>query len=172
MISICDSLVRAAALEHFEHAVRNKESTYYVAGGGDNGDSAQHGRERALALADQDNRSYDGDSVERVGQRHQWSVQQGRNVADDFEADEAGQHKDKQRIDQVFAHEVLQFSSQFTVPSSQQNALPEIYPAATSAGSLKNSRTLAFTTSPARVTIVSRIISSCTLSCSLPSFTM
>ena len=43
---------------------------------------------------------------------------------------------------------------------------------AVSAGSLKNSRTRAFTTSPPLVIKVSRTISSCRFSCSLPSFTM
>src|ERR1019366_7821225 len=181
MISLSCLLARPAALEHLEHAVRNKKSAHHVAGGRDDGDRAQHRRERALALAHQHNRSHHRNGVESVRQRHQRSVQQGRNVADDLEAKEAGQHENEQRINQVVAHVFLQFSvlvspvltktawKTATLPSARS----EIHPLAdVSAGSLKNSRTLAFTISPPRVTIVSRMISSCRLSCSLPSFTM
>src|ERR1700677_481306 len=90
---------RTAGLEHFEHAVGDQESADYVAGGGDDGDEAEHGGERALALADQHNRADDGDGIEGVGERHEWRVQQGRNVADDLEADEAGQHEDEECVD-------------------------------------------------------------------------
>ncbi len=39
-----------------------------------------------------------------VGQRHQRSVQQRRDVADDFKSDESRQHENEQCIDQVGTH--------------------------------------------------------------------
>ena len=102
----------------------------------------KHRRQRALALAGQDDRAHDGDRVQRVGQRHQRRVQQRRNPPDHFEADERGQHEDVEAGDQVKLHR--------SAPSACRRV----------AGSAKNSRTRAFTTSPSRVSSVSRMISS------------
>jgi len=72
-------------------------------------------------------------------------------------------------------------SVRFANPCSAQDDNPSLmtthgmtihYPTLARAGILKNSRTRAFTTSPAFVIMVSRMISSCRFSCSLPSFTM
>src|SRR5580698_668418 len=101
---------RTAGLEHFEHAVGDEKSSDHVAGGGDDGDDSQDGREGALLFADQDDRADYGDGIESVGQRHQRSVEQRRDVADDFESDECRQHEDEQRVDQIGTHMLPQFS--------------------------------------------------------------
>src|SRR5579864_4115757 len=126
-----------AGLEHAEHAVGDEKSSNHIAGGGDDGDHAQDRRKRALLFADEDDGTDDGDGVEGVGERHQRRVEQGRDVADDFEADEGCEHEYEEGVDDVGRHGV---SSQFSVASTQI--------AGAKAGSLKNSRTRAFTISP------------------------
>ncbi len=95
---------RTAGFEHSQHAVGDEESADHVAGGGDDGDDPKHGCESALLLAHQDNCADDGDGVESVGQRHERRMQQGRDVADDFESDEGRQHEYEKRVDQVGTH--------------------------------------------------------------------
>src|SRR5579863_274190 len=102
-------LYRTAGLEHPQHAVGDQESADHVAGGGHNGDDAEDGRERALFLADQDNGADHGNRVERIGQRHERRMQQGRDVADDLESDKGRQHEYEKCVDQVGTHEVLLF---------------------------------------------------------------
>src|SRR5580700_3103804 len=97
-------LYRAAALEHFEHAVGDEKSADYVARGGDDGDHSQDSREGAFLFAHQNNCADDGYGIEGVGQRHEGSVQQWRHVADHFESDESRQHEDEQRVDQIGTH--------------------------------------------------------------------
>ena len=104
------------------------------------------------AASGQDDRADHRDRVERVGQRHQRRVQQGRDPPDHFEADECRQHEHVEAGDQVELHVVAPLG-----------------PAG--GGSAKNSRTRALTTSPPRVSRVSRMISSFRSSASLPSLT-
>src|SRR5260221_12151463 len=88
-------LSRTAGLEHPQHAVGDEEPADHIAGGSNDGDDAQDRRERALLFADQDNGADDRDGVESIGQRHERSMQQRRNVADDLESDEGRQHESK-----------------------------------------------------------------------------
>src|SRR5260370_13380381 len=96
----------------------------------------------------------DGDGVERVGQGHQGCVQQRGNAADDFKSDKRSQHENVEAGKQIQLHD---FASSFI--------------AADKAGRAKNSLTRSLTTSPPRVNIVSRTISSFMFNCSFPSFT-
>src|SRR5690242_9504515 len=90
-------------------------------------------------------------------------------MADHFKSNECRQHKYEQCINQVGTHRNPQLS---VAMASFCYASATLYdPAGASAGSLKNSRTRAFTISPPAVINVSRTISSCGFSCSLPSFT-
>src|SRR5215831_874699 len=100
-----------------------------------------------------DDRRDDDDGVESVGQGHQRSVQQRRNPLDQFESQEPCEDEHKKARDEISRHH------------------SSFYVLATRAGSEKNSRTRALTTSPSRVSSVSRTISSSRFSCSLPSLT-
>src|SRR5271166_1302269 len=97
-------------------------------------------------------------------------MQQRRHVADHFKSNKSRQHEYEQRIDQVGTHATPSLSSRFS--ACQPATHFGHHPAGASAGSLKNSRTRAFTISPPWVISVSRTISSCKFSCNLPSFTM
>jgi len=98
--------------------------------------------------------SHHGDGVERVRQGHQGGMEKGRNAAYDFKSDKRGQHENVEAGKEIQLHD---FAT--SLASSGKG------------GSEKNSRTRALTTSPPRVNIVSRTISSSIFSCSLPSFT-
>src|SRR5229473_4674257 len=76
------------------------------------------------------------------------------NAAYDLKSDKCGQHENVEAGKQVQLHD---FATSFD--------------SAGSAGSEKNSRTRALTTSPPRVSIVSRMISSSMFIWSFPSFT-
>src|SRR6266851_1587276 len=76
------------------------------------------------------------------------------NAAYDLKADKCGQHENVQAGKQIQLHD---FATSFD--------------SAGRAGSEKNSLTRGLTTSPPRVSIVSRTISSSKSSCSFPSFT-
>src|SRR6202158_1384519 len=93
-----------AGFEHSQHAVGDEESADHVAGGGHNGDDAENRRECALFLSYKNDGTHDGDGIERVGQRHQRSMQQRRNVADDFESNEGRQHENEKGVEQVGIH--------------------------------------------------------------------
>src|SRR5216684_3219737 len=93
-------LCRTAGLEHPQHAVGDEKSANYVARRSDDGNHPQNGRECALLFADQDNRTDDRDGIEGIRQRHEWRMQQRRNVADNFESDESRQHEYEKCIDQ------------------------------------------------------------------------
>ena len=82
-----------AGLEHLEHAVGDEESAHDVAGGGDDRDRAEDRRQRALCRARQDDGADHRDGVERVGQRHQRRVQQGRDPPDHLKPDEPASMK-------------------------------------------------------------------------------
>src|SRR6266700_1591518 len=97
-------LCRTAGLEHPQHAVGDEKSANYVARRSDDGNHPQNGRECALLFADQDNRTDDRDGIEGIRQRHEWRMQQRRNVADNFESDESRQHEYEKCIDQVGTH--------------------------------------------------------------------
>ena len=102
-----------------------------------------------LLLAGQDDRADHGDRIERVGQRHQRRVEQRRDAPDHLEPDECRQHEHVEARNQVELHR------------SAPSGMPR------SAGSAKNSRTRALTTSPPWVSSVSRMISSFRFSSSL-----
>src|SRR5208282_1664233 len=86
---------------HLQHAVGNEEAADDVAGGGDDGDESEDGGELAFMPAHEHDGTDDRDRVQGVGERHQGCVQQGRNPANHFKSDEAGEHKNKKRVDQV-----------------------------------------------------------------------
>ena len=65
---------------------------------------AEHGAERRLLLAGEQNRADDGDGRDRVGQRHQRRVQQPRDAPDDVEADERRQHEHEQPVEEIELH--------------------------------------------------------------------
>ena len=65
---------------------------------------AENGGEIGFVFAGQDDGADDGDGVERVGEGHQRSVQQRRDAADDFKADECGQHENVKAGEQVQLH--------------------------------------------------------------------
>src|SRR5271157_946144 len=132
----------AARLEHSEHPIRDQEPAHDVDHGGDDRNGAEDRRERALALADKDDRSDNGDCVQCVGQRHEWCMQQRRNPANHLEADERGQHEYIKACNYINVHR------------------PSPLPSVGIAGSAKNSRTRALTTLPPWVSSVSRTMSS------------
>src|SRR5579863_4672046 len=139
-----ESWFRAAArLEHFEHAVGDEEAAHNVAGGGHDGDGAEDSGERGLVLAGEENRSDHGDRVQRVRKRHQRRMQERRNAANHFQADERGEQKYISAGKEVHFHrQVVSFAW------------------ATSGGSAKNSRTRGLTTSPPFVRRVLLMMSS------------
>src|SRR5437660_3454633 len=98
--------------------------------------------------------AHDGDGVERVSQGHQWSMEKWRHAADHFEADKRGQHENVKAGKEIELHD-------FATSLDSEG----------SGGSEKNSRTRGWTTSPSRVSMVSRTISSFMFNCSFPSFT-
>src|SRR5665213_1097008 len=150
-----ESWFRAAArFEHFQHPVSDEKSAYNVAGGGDDRNRAKHGGERSFVFAREKNGAHHCDRVERVGERHQRRVQQGRHAANHFKAHERGQHENIEAGDQIHFH---------------RQSVP--FCSATRGGSAKNSRTLGLTSSPPCVSRVLLIMSVSRLSCSFPSFT-
>ena len=81
--------------EHFEHAIRDQESADDVGDGSRNGDETQDlAQLSGVLIADDEDRADHGDRGDRVSQRHQGSVQKGRDFADYFEANEGRQHED------------------------------------------------------------------------------
>src|SRR5207237_802858 len=130
-----------------------------IAGRGNDSNRSEHGGERILGacphlvLSGKDDCADYGDGIQRVGQRHQRSVQQRRDAADHLKPDERRQHKNVQAGNQIQLHHFG--ASSFCAR----------------AGSAYISRNLGFATSPPCVTNVSRMISSFIFSCSLPSFT-
>src|SRR5271157_3069914 len=142
IIAVLTLFLGAARLEHSEHPIRDREPAHDVAHGGDDCNSAKYRRERALALTDKDDRSDNGDCVQRVGQRHEWCMKQRRDPANHLEADERGQHEYVKACDHINVH------------------WPSLLASVGIAGSAKNSRTRALTTLPPWVSSVSRMISS------------
>src|SRR3954464_9686421 len=93
--------------KHAQHAVGDEESADHVTGRSDDGNHAQNSRERTLLLADKNDRADHRDRVERVRERHQWRVQQRRDVADHFESDKGRQHENEKCINEVGRHQSL-----------------------------------------------------------------
>src|SRR5579872_336706 len=104
-----------------------------------------------------DDGRYHHDRVQRIRQRHKRSVEQWRNTLDNFKPHEAREDEDIEIRNEIRWHECSFAFVQCAVANE---------------GSLKNSRTRAFTISPPLVISVSRTISSCRFICRLPSFTM
>src|ERR1700752_2216366 len=99
MISVQLFLYRTGGLEHPQHAVGDEESADHVAGGGDDGNHTKNCGELALVLSYEHDCAHDCDGVKGVGQRHQRRVQEGRDVADNFESDEGRQHENEECVD-------------------------------------------------------------------------
>ena len=118
------------------------------------GDEAEHfAHGGGFVVADDHDGAHHGDGGNRVGERHQRRVQQGRNPANHLQADEGRQHEDVQSHFQVRRHDAL--------PPQNSYEPAAVRPS--------NSRTFGCTTSPPCVTSVSRTISSSRSSASLPS---
>src|SRR6516164_1148789 len=143
----------AAGLEHLQHAVGDNEAAHNIARRRDDCYRSQYRGQLAFPLARQDDCADHRNGVQCIRQRHQRRVQQRRNAPDHFESYECGQHEHVEARKQIQLHEEL-------LPADVDS----------SAGSEKNSRTRAFTTSPSFVSMVSRMMSSCRFICSLPSF--
>src|SRR5690348_6434989 len=146
-----------ASLEHAQHAVGDKEPANDVACGRNDRNRAENfGQLRPVLVvfAGQNDRADNCDRVQRIRQRHQRRMKQWRNAPDHFKSNERGQHKNVEAGQQVQLHD---FATSFEAPGK--------------AGSKKNSRTRALTTSPSLVSNVSRTISSSRFNCSLPSLT-
>jgi len=88
-----------AGFEHFQHAVGDDEAAHDIAGGGHHRDESEDGGERALMLAHEHDRAHHRNRIQGIGERHQRSMQQGRNAPDYFKSDETGEHKDKECVD-------------------------------------------------------------------------
>src|SRR3984957_8136902 len=98
---------RAAGFEHFEHAVGDQESANDVAGGGDDGERAEDGGERAAMFSGEDDGADDGDGVERVGEGHERGVQQRGDLANDFETYESREHENVKAGEQIHLHDYM-----------------------------------------------------------------
>src|SRR5260370_18222954 len=107
-----------------------------------------------MVLTGHNNGSDYGAGMERIWQRHQGRVEKRGNAPYHFKSDKCGQHENVEAGEQIELHD---FATSFD--------------SAGRPGSEKNSLTRALTTSPPRVSIVSRTISSASLSWSFPSLT-
>src|SRR5207249_10883984 len=150
-------LLRLSGFEHSGHPVGYHESAYDVARVRNDLDRSQNPRKHRpvrMVLTGKNDGAHNGDGIERVRQRHQGRMQQGRNTPYDFKSDKCGQHEDVKAGEQIQLHDLV---TPFDSPGK--------------AGSEKNSLIRGLTTSPSWVSMVSRTISSSVFSCSFPSFT-
>src|SRR6185312_3241092 len=91
----------AATFEHLQHPVGHEEATDDV----DRAEHDRHGpgdlRERVRSFrTDHQQPAEQHDSVNRVGARHQRRVQHRRHLRDHLEADEHGEHEDRDLVDE------------------------------------------------------------------------
>src|SRR6476469_2533182 len=90
-------------LEHLEHAVGDQEAADDVDRAEDDRDHEQELVEEAVDAEPQhDDAAEDHDAVDRVRARHQRRVQRVGHLGDHREADEAGQHEDRQVLEQHY----------------------------------------------------------------------
>ena len=83
-------------LEHLEHAVGHHEAADHVQRGQEDGEEAEDQLGRPVGLAHDRQGADQHDAVDGVGARHQRGVQDARDLRDDLDADEGGQHEDGQ----------------------------------------------------------------------------
>ena len=83
------------ALEHPEHPVGDQEAADDVDRAERDRDHQQHVLQHAVRLVHQQQTAEQHDPVDRVGARHQRRVQRVRDLRDHLEADECGQHEDR-----------------------------------------------------------------------------
>src|SRR5439155_7435623 len=144
------------------HPVGDQEPADHIDGGGGDRDGAEDGAERAVPGPRQDQRADQRDPRDRVGQRHQRGVQQGRHPADDLVPEEGGQDEYVQPDLDPGGHPGLPFP-----PSDDEAAEAGSRPPS----SPRAWRIRGCTTSPPRAARVSRVISSSRSSSILPSAT-
>ena len=87
--------------EHSEHPVGDHEPADDVDRPEGDRDRADHLVERVVGEADDDQAAEHDDAVDRVRLRHQRRVQRRRHLRDHLEADEGGEHEDRDLGDQV-----------------------------------------------------------------------
>src|SRR5262249_7819509 len=98
------SLGWSAGFKHLQHAVGDQKSADDVARGRNYGDKAENKSQAAFMFADQNDRAQYRDSVQRVGQRHEWRVQKRRYAPDHFKADKGCQHEDEESVYELELH--------------------------------------------------------------------
>src|SRR6185312_11037966 len=96
---------QGAAAEHAQHAVRHEVSADDVRGPKCSRDEQQDVAERTGDEGGQEHDPDENDTMDRVGARHERRVQGRRYLADHLEADEQGEHEDRQVADESGAHE-------------------------------------------------------------------
>src|SRR4051795_2313943 len=115
------------ALEHRQHPVGDEEAANDVDRAEDDRDDEQQLVEEAVDRPDQQQAAEHDDPVDRVRAAHERRVQRVRHLRDDLEADERGQHEDRDLGQQIH---------QITFPSRTTHA-----PATTSSSKSKPSST-------------------------------
>ena len=83
------------SLEHLQHPVGDQEPADDVDRAERDRDHQQHVLQHAGGLVHQQQASENHDPMDRVGARHQRRVQRVRDLRDDLEPDERGQHEDR-----------------------------------------------------------------------------
>src|SRR5262249_34909725 len=98
------SLGWSAGFKHLQHAVGDQKSADDVASGSNYGDKAENKSQTAFMFADQNDRAQYRDSIQRVGQRHEWRVQKRRYAPDHFQADKGCQDEDEESVYELELH--------------------------------------------------------------------
>src|SRR4029078_8053628 len=89
-------------LEHLEHPVGDEEAADDVDGAERDGDDEDDLVQRARLLADEHEAAEQHDAVDGVRAGHERRVQRVGHLGDDQEADEAGEHDDRELGDDVY----------------------------------------------------------------------
>ena len=102
-LGLSSELARGACLglNISQHPVGDHEPADHVHRGQHDGDQPERPARRPVRLAGDDDRADQDHAVDGVGARHQRRVQRRRHLGDDLEADEHGQHEDRQQADAV-----------------------------------------------------------------------
>ena len=82
------------APKHSEHPIGDHEATDDVNGSSSDGNGPKHGADNTLTASSRNERSYQGDTGDRIGGGHKRGMQQGRHLADDLKPQKPCQDED------------------------------------------------------------------------------